>query len=256
LGRLLRKVREGKLYVVHHDFVLPVTAVLMLLAVYMAFIWAPPIYAPMKSTFVEGEDYFVSGQERVTIDGVTETGPVTLYVESLEETGSAYVVRGTAQGSDAEMRIQKSDVRNVEFGDGEMVLDHRVFQGEVWRVFYFHVGISWVMALAFFHTFVASALYLRKAKKRWDVVAGASAEVGFLLATLVLVTGSIWARPAWGTWWNWDPRLTTSLVLWLIYAGYLSLRGERQERSSAVYGVLAFAWLERLVRVRGELDLY
>lgn len=244
---MLDRVRRGKLYAVHHDWVLPVTAVLMLVATFMALVWAPPIYAPMTSTFEEGGDFFASGQERFTVDGATETGPTSMHVDSIEETDTAYVIDGTLpDGRNARMTVDKGNVKSArrEESGGDLVgliLGHRVFQGEVWRMFYFHVGVSWVMALAFFHTFVASVLYLWREKPRWDIVAGASAEVGFVLATLVLVTGSIWAKPAWGTWWDWDPRLTTSLVLWLIYAGYLSLKGEGQERSAAVYGVLAFA---------------
>ena len=78
--------------------------------------------------------------------------------------------------------------------------------------------------LAFFVVFGASVAYLRTRRERWDVLALASAEVGLLFTTLVLVTGSLWARPIWGTWWSWDARLTTTLVLWLLYAGYRMVR--------------------------------
>lgn len=245
---ILEKTRLAKRYVVHHDWTRIGAAALILLSVYLAFIWAPPINAPLQSEFVEGGSYFASGKQSFTVDGASVTGPASIDVSSIEETGSEYVVTGALNdGREATIKIQKSDVNSVIAKEGSggdisrLVLDHSVFQGESWRIFYFHVGISWVMALAFFHTFVASLAYLRTEGQRWDTVAAASAEIGFVMATLVLVTGSIWAKPAWGTWWNWDPRLTTSLVLWLVYGGYLGLRGEGMERQSAVYGVLAFA---------------
>lgn len=244
----LHAIRKAKLFIVHHDWTQIAAAALILLSIYLAFIWAPPIYAPMTSTFEEGGSYFASGKEEFTVGDQTLTGPRNIHVTSIAETGTAYVVTGELDdGRVAEMVIQKADVENVREQQGSgsdissLVVTHNIFQGESWRIFYFHVGISWVMALAFFHTFVASIAYLRTERERWDVVANAAAEVGFLMATLVLVTGAIWAKPAWGTWWDWDPRLTTSLVLWLIYGGYLALRGEGMERQAAVFGVLAFA---------------
>lgn len=244
----LHKVRLWKRWVVHHRVTQWAAAASVLVAIYLAFVWAPPIYAPMQSQFQTGESYFAAGTETLQLDGETVSGPASFSVESITETGSAYVIEGaTSAGAAVEMTIDKSLVNQVvEKGEGasgleKLVVNHRVHQGSSWRIFYFHVGIAWVMALAFFHTFVASLGYLRTEQERFDVTAKASAEVGWLFALLVLVTGSIWARPAWGTWWDWDPRLTTSLVLWLIYGGYLALRGEGMERQAAVYGVLAFA---------------
>jgi heme exporter protein C len=118
-------------------------------------------------------------------------------------------------------------------------------QGNVQRVFYLHLPLAWIAYLAFFVVFAASVLYLWKRAERWDALAHAAAEVGVVFTTLVLLTGSIWARPVWGTWWSWDARLTTTLVLWFIYVGYLMLRSyvpdERQgARYAAVLGILGF----------------
>lgn len=117
--------------------------------------------------------------------------------------------------------------------------------GIVQRIFYFHVPIAWVSFLAFFITFIFSILYLWKRGKKWDAIACASAEIGVVFTTLVLITGPIWAKPAWGIWWTWDARLTTSLMLWLIYVAYLMVRGfavdpERGARLGAVIGIVGF----------------
>ncbi len=118
-------------------------------------------------------------------------------------------------------------------------------QCEACRIFYFHVPLAWVAFLAFFIVFLASILYLRTAQPQYDSIALSAAEVGVVFTTLVLVTGSIWARPVWGTWWSWDARLTTTLVLWFIYMGYLMLRSyisdeRRAARFSAVVGIVGF----------------
>jgi heme exporter protein C len=116
-------------------------------------------------------------------------------------------------------------------------------QGDVQRIFYVHVPLAWTAYLAFFVVFVASIGYLWKRKRIWDAVARSSAEVGLLLTTLMLIAGSLWARPIWGTWWTWDARLTTTLLLWFIYVGYLMLRGsvddeERAARYAAIIGIV------------------
>ena len=118
-------------------------------------------------------------------------------------------------------------------------------QGNVQRIFYFHVPLAWVAYLAFFVVFVASIAYLRTRSAWWDALARSSAEVGLLFTTLVLITGSLWARPIWGTWWSWDARLTTSLILWFIYVGYLLVRSsvadrQRGARFGAVLGIVGF----------------
>jgi heme exporter protein C len=117
--------------------------------------------------------------------------------------------------------------------------------GIVQRIFYFHVPVAWVSFLAFFITFIFSILYLWKREIKWDAVACASAEVGVIFTTLVLITGPIWAKPVWGIWWTWDARLTTSLVLWLIYIAYLLVRNfatepSRAARFGAVIGIVGF----------------
>jgi heme exporter protein C len=97
-------------------------------------------------------------------------------------------------------------------------------QGNIQRIFYFHVPVAWIAFLSFFVTFVAGIVYLVKRNPFWDMIGSASAEVGLVFGTLILITGSIWARPVWGVWWTWDARLTASLVLWLIYIAYFIIR--------------------------------
>ena len=116
-------------------------------------------------------------------------------------------------------------------------------QGDVQRIFYVHVPLAWTAYLAFFVVAVSSAVYLLKRRPIWDAVARSSAEVGLLLTTLMLVSGSLWARPIWGTWWSWDARLTTTLLLWFIYVGYLMLRSsiddeQRAARYAAIVGII------------------
>lgn len=117
--------------------------------------------------------------------------------------------------------------------------------GDVQRIFYFHVPAAWVAFLAFLVVFVFSLAYLFRRDKKWDVLAASSAEAGVLFCTLVLITGPMWAKPAWGVWWTWDARLTLTLVLWLIYVAYLMLRHymtdpERRATFAAVLGVVGF----------------
>ena len=97
-------------------------------------------------------------------------------------------------------------------------------QGPVQRIFYFHVGAAQCAFLGFLVAAVASGLFLWRGREKHDRIAQAAVEVGMLLCTMVLVTGPIWARPTWGTWWTWDPRLTMTVILWAIYASYLVLR--------------------------------
>jgi heme exporter protein C len=117
--------------------------------------------------------------------------------------------------------------------------------GDVQRIFYFHLGAAWVGFFAFFVTMVSGVLHLWKGAERWDVVGNASAEVGTVFMTMAIVSGSLWARPVWNTWWTWDPRLTISAVQWLLYLAYFMLRtgienlGQRA-RFASVYGIIAF----------------
>ncbi|GAW93742.1 cytochrome c biogenesis protein [Calderihabitans maritimus] len=116
---------------------------------------------------------------------------------------------------------------------------------EVQKIFYFHVASAWNAFFAFFIVFVSSIIYLKTRDRRWDTVAAISAEIGVLFTTLVLITGPIWARKAWGIWWNWEPRLTTTLILWFLYLAYLLIRssgmeGEKKHLLAAVFGIIAF----------------
>jgi len=117
--------------------------------------------------------------------------------------------------------------------------------GVIQRIFYFHVPLAWIAFLAFLVVFIASILYLRKRNNKWDFIASSSAEVGLVFTTLFLVTGSIWAKPMWGVWWTWEPRLTASLILWLIYLAYFIVRAyiaedQRRARFAAVVGIIGF----------------
>jgi heme exporter protein C len=118
-------------------------------------------------------------------------------------------------------------------------------QGPAQRIFYIHVPSAWIGFLAFFVVFVASIAFLATGDRRYDDVASASAEVGVVFTSGVLITGPLWGRPVWGVYWTWDPRLTSFLMLWLIYLSYLVLRGyvpeaARRARYSAVVGIVGF----------------
>ncbi len=96
--------------------------------------------------------------------------------------------------------------------------------GDVQRIFYYHVSSAWAAFLLFTINFVASVVYLIRRSVKADILALVTAEVGVVFCTVVLITGPLWARPVWGIWWTWDVRLTSTLVLWLIYVSYLMLR--------------------------------
>ena len=96
--------------------------------------------------------------------------------------------------------------------------------GELQRVFYFHVAAGWTGALGFLVTAVAGGVYLATKDRKWDQIALASVEIGIVFMFINIVTGSIWARPIWNTWWTWDPRLTTATIMELAYIAYLMLR--------------------------------
>lgn len=117
-------------------------------------------------------------------------------------------------------------------------------QGIVQRIFYFHVSSALTMFVAFFIVCVASIAYLWKQTAWWDSIAVGAAELGVLFCTLVLITGPIWGRPIWGVWWTWDPTLTLTLVLWLVYVAYLMLRADapdtKRTRFAAVVGIVGF----------------
>jgi heme exporter protein C len=115
---------------------------------------------------------------------------------------------------------------------------------EVQKIFYFHVSSAFTVFLAFGVTCVCSILYLIKRQEKFDLIAASSAELGIVFCTIVLLTGPIWAKFAWNTWWNWEARLTSTLILWLMYISYFILRSalaEDQKRVySAVLGIIAY----------------
>ncbi|MBV9020144.1 MAG: cytochrome c biogenesis protein CcsA [Ktedonobacteraceae bacterium] len=116
-------------------------------------------------------------------------------------------------------------------------------QGQPQRIFYFHVPMAWIGMLGFIVLTIAGIVYLCTRDERWDWVARASAEVGAVFLTLALILGSIWGKTTWGTWWTWDPKLTTALILWFIYVGYNMLRSymgytESSARAGAVFAIV------------------
>jgi heme exporter protein C len=118
--------------------------------------------------------------------------------------------------------------------------------GAVQKIFYVHVPSAWVAFLAFFVTFVFSILFLFKRKRIYDTYAYISAEIGVVFTIIVLTTGPIWARSSWNTWWSWEPRLTTTLILFFIYMAYLMVRQmdgvwDKKARLAAVFGIIGFA---------------
>jgi heme exporter protein C len=120
-----------------------------------------------------------------------------------------------------------------------------VVQHNAMRIMYVHVPTVSMAYLGFFLVLVGSAMYLWKRDLKWDRLAAASAELGVLFTALTLAAGSTWAKPIWGVWWTWDPRVTTTAILFVIYAGYLMLRALQVDplaraRQSAVIGIIGF----------------
>lgn len=117
-------------------------------------------------------------------------------------------------------------------------------QGQVQRIFYIHVPAFFGAFTAFSATLIGGIQYLRTRDEKWDTLALAGVEVGLALSLVNLITGSIWARPIWNTWWTWDPRLTSAAIMVLTYAAYLMLRSgienvDTRRRFASVYGILA-----------------
>lgn len=115
----------------------------------------------------------------------------------------------------------------------------------VQRIFYFHVSSAISAGVSYFLVFVGSIGYLMSRQDRWDRFAGVAAELGVLFSVFVLISGPLWARPIWGVFWRWEPRLTTMLITFTIYVAYLMVRaygdpGERSQRFAAVVGIVAF----------------
>jgi heme exporter protein C len=117
--------------------------------------------------------------------------------------------------------------------------------GQVQRVFYFHVATAWVGMLGFLVAAGAGVAYLRTPSRKWDITEVAAVEISLVFFCIAIITGSIWARPVWNTWWTWDPRLTTAAIVVLVYAAYMMLRQgiedpDRRARFGAVYALVAF----------------
>jgi heme exporter protein C len=117
--------------------------------------------------------------------------------------------------------------------------------GQVQRVFYFHVANAWVGMLGFLVAAVAGVGYLRTGKQSWDLIGYSAVEVAMVFTLITILSGSIWARPIWNTWWTWDPRLTTATIMELVYAAYLMLRAgiedpDRRARFGSVYAIIGF----------------
>ena len=120
-----------------------------------------------------------------------------------------------------------------------------VVMGWVQKIFYFHVANLWVGMLGFLVALIAGVTYLCNGDHRWDIVGLAAIEISVIFFFTGIVTGSIWARPIWNTWWTWDPRLTTATIVELVYVAYLMLRQgiedpDRRARFGAVYAILGF----------------
>ena len=111
------------------------------------------------------------------------------------------------------------------------------------KIFYIHLPLAWWGLISFACAFVGGILYLMKRDRKYDLFSAASVEVGMLFCTLTLITGSIWGRHSWGVWWTWDPRLTTALILWFIYAGCMALRSMPmpESRRAALCSVVSIA---------------
>lgn len=128
---------------------------------------------------------------------------------------------------------------------GLLVVPPDAAQGDVQRIMYVHVPSAWLAYAAFFVTLAGGVLYLARRELRFDRVAAASAEIGLLFTGLTIATGAIWGKATWGKWWDWDPRLTTTAILFVVYAGYLLLRQSltdrhRRARLAAVFGIVGF----------------
>lgn len=156
--------------------------------------------------------------------------------------GAATAARAPARGLDwllivAAILVAGTFVRAIYFTPIEST------QGAAQKIFYVHAPSAWVAFLAFGLVALTSILYLWLKDPKLDLMAESSAEVGVVFTTMVLISGPLWGKPVWGTWWTWDARLTLTLFLWFIYVGYLVLRGAIEDpamraRYSAVLGIL------------------
>ncbi|MDF2606533.1 MAG: cytochrome c assembly protein [Bacillales bacterium] len=117
--------------------------------------------------------------------------------------------------------------------------------GPVQKIFYAHVPSAWIAGVAFLGVFILSIAFLITRKRIYDLYAGISAEIGVVFTTIVLTTGPIWGRSSWNSWWSWEPRLTTTLILWFIYLAYVMIRHmdspwDKRARLAAVFGIIGF----------------
>lgn len=117
--------------------------------------------------------------------------------------------------------------------------------GDVYRILFVHVPAAWSAFLCFFVSFIACIVYLIRGTRLWDHIAHSAIEIGVVLTGLTLALGSIWGKPTWGVWWTWDPRLTTTALLFILYSAYLMLRRliddpVRRAKLAATVGVFIF----------------
>jgi heme exporter protein C len=115
--------------------------------------------------------------------------------------------------------------------------------GLVQKIFYFHVAYAWIGMVSFLVAAISAIIFLRKGLVIYDAVTESAVEIGLVFTLIAIITGSIWARPIWNTWWTWDPRLTTTSIMALIYAGYLFLRGsldnpEKRRKITSIYSII------------------
>lgn len=120
-----------------------------------------------------------------------------------------------------------------------------VKMGVVQKIFYFHLGSAFAGFAGFFIVFINSILYLIYRENKYDIISVSTAELGILFISIVLITGILWAKPIWNVWWTWDPRLTFTFILWLIFIAYLILRANLKETKqmpiyAAIFGIIGF----------------
>ncbi|HEY6350318.1 MAG TPA: cytochrome c biogenesis protein CcsA [Candidatus Angelobacter sp.] len=205
-----------------------------------------PVTLPVVSTenFVPGEPARIDSeeshvQETQTIVAVPDATHVTVARLDHPHDGAVIGTEGGPQGFTIVDWTPLSRMLNAPAPTESTM-------GEVQRIFYYHVPAATCAYTLFFINFIASILYLWKRSAKADMWAAISAEVGLVFSTVVLITGPIWGRVAWNTWWAWEPRLTTFLILWLLYVSYLVLRRSAEAGSSSVLAaaLAVFAFLD------------
>jgi heme exporter protein C len=153
------------------------------------------------------------------------------------------------------MNINRSQINNFLHLVGWVTTLYMIFLwspidtsvGLTQKIFYFHVPVGWLGMLAIFGVGIASIMFLITKDYKWDDLAFSFAQVGIIFASLIIITGALWAKPVWGVWWTWDPKLTTTVVLWFIFSAYLLLRNLiTDKRRSALIG--------SIIAVLGSID--